>query len=121
MVILTISASDIRLKTHIKSTSQIALPLINSIQLKEFTWKGSGKHQSIGFIADELEKLDPGLTYGGGETTKCVDSFYLQGYEVKAIQELSEENTHLKEIILSLEEEIEHINNKIKKMEESLC
>lgn len=115
------SASDIRLKSHIKSTSQIALPLINSIQLKEFTWKGSGKHQSIGFIADELEKLDPGLTYGGGETTKCVDSFYLQGYEVKAIQELSEENTHLKEIILSLEEEIEHINNKIKKMEESLC
>lgn len=115
------SASDIRLKTHIKSTSQIALPLINSIQLKEFTWKGSGKHQSIGFIADELEKLDPGLTYGGGETTKCVDSFYLQGYEVKAIQELSEENTHLREIILSLEEEIEHINNKIKKMEESLC
>ena len=113
--------SDIRLKTHIKSTSQTALPLINSIQLKEFTWKGSGKHQSIGFIADELEKLDPGLTYGGGETTKCVDSFYLQGYEVKAIQELSEENTHLREIILSLEEEIEHINNKIKKMEESLC
>ena len=115
------SASDIRLKSHIKSTSQTALPLINSIQLKEFTWKGSGKHQSIGFIADELEKLDPGLTYGGGETTKCVDSFYLQGYEVKAIQELSEENIHLREIILSLEEEIEHINNKIKKMEESLC
>lgn len=113
--------SDIRLKTHIKSTSQTALPLINSIQLKEFTWKESGKYQSIGFIADELEKLDPGLTYGGGETTKCVDSFYLQGYEVKAIQELSEENTHLREIILSLEEEIEHINNKIKKMEESLC
>ena len=113
--------SDIRLKSHIKLTSQTALPLINSIQLKEFTWKGSGKHQSIGFIADELEKLDPGLTYGGGETTKCVDSFYLQGYEVKAIQELSEENTHLREIILSLEEEIEHINNKIKKMEESLC
>lgn len=115
------SASDIRLKSHIKSTSQTALPLINSIQLRDFTWKGSGKHQSIGFIADELEKLDPGLTYGGGETTKCVDSFYLQGYEVKAIQELSEENTHLREIILSLEEEIEHINNKIKKMEESLC
>ena len=115
------SASDIRLKSHIKSTSQTALPLINSIQLRDFTWKGSGKHQPIGFIADELEKLDPGLTYGGGETTKCVDSFYLQGYEVKAIQELSEENTHLREIILSLEEEIEHINNKIKKMEESLC
>ena len=115
------STSDIRLKSHIKLTSQTALPLINSIQLKEFTWKESGKHQSIGFIADELEKLDPGLTYGGGETTKCVDSFYLQGYEVKAIQELSEENTHLREIILSLEEEIEHINNKIKKMEESLC
>ena len=115
------SASDIRLKTHIKPTSQTALPLINSIQLKEFTWKESGKQQSIGFIADELERLDPGLTYGGGETTKCVDSFYLQGYEVKAIQELSQENIHLNEIILSLQEEIEHINNKIKKMEESLC
>jgi len=40
------------------------LELINKIPLYEFDWKNSGKHQKIGFIADELEKIDPNLSIG---------------------------------------------------------
>jgi hypothetical protein len=52
-------------------------------------------HQECGFVADELEKLDPNLSIGGGYdedgsmNEKSVNDFYLLGYLTKAVQELS--------------------------------
>lgn len=90
------TTSDIRLKKDIQDTEIIdALSIINSIKVRSFNWKETNEHQKIGFVADELEKIDPKLAYGGGYTedgginTKVVDNFYLQGYVIKAIQELS--------------------------------
>ena len=40
---------------------------------------------------------------------KQVNSFYLQGYEIKAIQELSAENNRLKEKVSDLEKRIERL------------
>ena len=97
----TFTSSDIRLKKNIKDSKVEALPIINDIKIREFDWK-DGRHQSIGFIADELEKLDKALTIGGGYTDdnemsiKSVDTFYLLGYAIKAIQELSAEVKRLK-------------------------
>jgi len=96
-----VAASDIRLKDNIEDSTVEALPLVNKIKIREFDWK-DGRHQRIGVIADELEKLDDKLTVGGGysETgemnVKSVDTFYLVGYLVKAIQELSAEVATLK-------------------------
>ena len=96
------SSSDIRLKDNIMPTNITALPLIKNIKLKQFDWKLDSRHQSIGFIADELEKLDPHLVMGGGYdkdgtmNVKCIDDFYLLGYLTKAIQELSAEVESLK-------------------------
>ena len=94
--------SDIRLKENIKDTEVTdALDIINRIKIHQFDWKiydnENEKHQKIGFVADELEELDKKLTYGGGyldeeENHMCVkgvDNFYLMGYVVKALQELS--------------------------------
>jgi len=47
---------------------------------------------------------------------KSVDSLYLQGYEVKAIQELSQENQKLKNTILSLQGEIAIIKQKLEEL-----
>ena len=100
---LAIASSDIRLKDKIEDTFVTgALSVIEKIKMRQFDWKDSGKHQKIGFIADELEELDEHFVLagtGGYEkekdengasvmNVKCVDTFYLQGYEVKAIQEL---------------------------------
>lgn len=98
------STSDIRLKKNISKTEITnALSIINSIKLRSFDWKETNEHQKIGFVADELEEIDSKFAYGGGETeegninVKVVDTFYLQGYIVKALQELSSQVSVLKQ------------------------
>ena len=104
------SESDIRLKQNIHDTEIKALDTINQIQVRQFDWKKSQTHQKIGFIADELEQIDPNLSIGGGYDeegsfdTKSVNTFYLQGYEVKAIQELYQQIQNLKEQIKQLKQ-----------------
>lgn len=111
-------SSDIRLKKNLgKVEIEDALSLIEEIKLHSFDWKSDGSHQKIGFVADELEQLDDRFSYGGGEdengkpTYKSIDTLYMLGYTVKAIQELSEENKLLKKEISSIKEELMEIKN----------
>ena len=105
------SSSDIRLKENIEDSTVDALPLVKQIKIRAFDWKDDReyKRQNIGMVADELEQLDPRLAVGGGYdedgnmNIKSVDTFYLSGYLVKAVQELSKENQELKERIKRLE------------------
>lgn len=98
---VTVSSSDKRLKENIQDTQIEALPIINQIKIREFDWK-NGDHQKIGVVADELEEIDERLAVGGGYdedgnmNVKSVDTFYLVGYLVKAVQELSDEVERLK-------------------------
>ena len=99
--------SDIRLKENIEDSEVNALELVNRMQVRQFDWKIGG-HQNIGFVADELEKIDPNLTLGGGYdengemNVKQINTPYLLNYAVKAIQELSEtvknQNKHIEEL-----------------------
>lgn len=99
---ISTSSSDIRLKENICDTKVSALPVINSFKLREFDWKNGDGHQKIGMIADEVEEIDPKLAVGGGYdengemNIKTIDTFYLIGYLVKAVQELSAEIEELK-------------------------
>lgn len=87
--------SDIRLKENIENSEVNALELMNRMQVRQFDWKIGG-HQNIGFVADELEEIDPNLTLGGGYDengemdVKQINTPYLLNYAIKAIQELSE-------------------------------
>ena len=108
---ISVSSSDIRLKENISDCEiDSALDVLNMIKIRSFDWKNNEySHQKIGFVADELETIDTRFSVGGGMDSegrmniKCVDSFYMLGYVVKAIQELSEENKKLKERIKKLE------------------
>ena len=105
--------SDIRLKKNVTDTEiKSALDTINKIKVRSFDWKATNKHQKVGFIADEIEQVDDAFTTGGGYdekgnmSPKSIDGFYLQAYEVKAIQELSKlvddlkkENAELKKMV----------------------
>ena len=89
------STSDVRLKENVKDCAIDAMELIRKIKMHQFDWKESRVHQKIGMIADELEELDDKLAYGGGYDNgaldpKQVNTFYLMGYVVKAIQELAD-------------------------------
>lgn len=108
-----ISGSDIRLKKNIgKCEVNDALSVINQIECHSFDWRCDGEHQTIGFIADELEEIDEQFAIGGGYDAngemriKSVNTFYLQGYEIKAIQELHAEIKALKGRIQELQSKI---------------
>ena len=106
----TSQVSDIRLKENIESSETDALETVNRMKVRQFDWKErmGGWHQNIGFVADELEEIDPNLALGGGYDEngemdiKQINSPYLLNYAIKAIQELStkvdEQEKHIKEL-----------------------
>lgn len=99
--------SDIRLKKNIKNSKIKALEAVGLMQVRQFDWK-NGWHQDIGFVADELEEIDPNLALGGGYDEngemdiKQINAPYLLNYAIKAIQELSvtvkEQSCKIKEL-----------------------
>lgn len=102
--------SDIRLKENIANSETDALETVNRMKVRQFDWKErmGGWHQDIGFVADELEEIDPNLALGGGYDEngemdiKQINSPYLLNYAIKAIQELSakvdEQEKRIKEL-----------------------
>lgn len=102
--------SDIRLKENIENSETDALETVNRMKVRQFDWKErmGGWHQNIGFVADELEEIDPNLALGGGYDengemdVKQINSPYLLNYAIKAIQELSakvdEQEKRIKEL-----------------------
>lgn len=102
--------SDIRLKENIEDSETEALEAVNRMKVRQFDWKErmGGWHQNIGFVADELEEVDPNLALGGGYDEngemdiKQINSPYLLNYAIKAIQELSakidEQEKRIKEL-----------------------
>ena len=82
-------SSDRRLKTNIKKTTKKCLPIINSIEMVQFDWKNSGKHEELGLIAQQAMKHIPKMAH-------LIDNYYTVDYTkvvpflIKAVQELSE-------------------------------
>ena len=109
--------SDIRLKENIKNSKTDALKTVNRMKVRQFDWKKErgGWHQNIGFVADELEEIDPNLALGGGYDengemdVKQINVPYLLNYAVKAIQELSDIVKEQGCKIRELEEELDGI------------
>lgn len=105
--------SDIRLKENVKDSKVEALETVNRMKVRQFDWKKGG-HQNIGFVADELEEIDPNLALGGGYDengemdVKQINTSYLLNYAIKAIQELSatvkEQGCKIKELEEKLDE-----------------
>ena len=105
-----LAVSDIRLKENVKNSETDALETVNRMKVRQFDWKErmGGWHQNIGFVADELEEIDPNLALGGGYDEngemdiKQINSPYLLNYAIKAIQELSakvdEQEKRIKEL-----------------------
>lgn len=116
---LALASSDIRLKDNVKDSEVTAMDLIKKIKVRQFDWNNNNQngylmntHQDIGFVADELEALDERLAIGGGVddegemNVKTVDTFYMLGYVVKALQELEETVEQLQEENRTLKEKL---------------
>ena len=126
---VTLSSSDVRLKTNIADSTINALDVINKIRIREFDWtdEREDKHQVIGMVADEIEKLDKKFAVGGGYTEdgcmniKSVDTFYLTGYLTKGIQELNGKVDGHDDRIAALERENKELRKEIEELKKEIA
>ena len=82
--------SDKRLKTWIDDTKiNDALDRINKIKHREYYWKSDNKFTPIGYVAQELEEIDPRMVVHTKDDQYGFNSTYIQALMSKAIQELS--------------------------------
>ena len=99
--------SDKRLKKNIKKSNVEALPLLRKIIHKSFEWKNQKGKIELGYIADELQKINKNFVFEVGEKKiKQISEVALIPYLSKAIQELDEENQDLRKRIKKLEDMI---------------
>lgn len=114
---IKVTTSDARLKNNIASTKVTnALQQLLKINHREFNWKSSGEYTDIGFIAQELETINPRLVMKpvSNDGYYEIDTFYMTSLITKSIQEmyaeLKEENYKLKNELDSLKK-LYKVNN----------
>ncbi len=99
-------SSDKRLKENIVESQYDALEKILKIHHKEFDYK-DGVHVKIGYIADELEVVDPDFIFEvGEEKMKQPQISTIIPVITKAIQEQEQEILKLREELLILKKDV---------------
>ena len=113
------SVSDERLKTNVKPTKINALETLNNIEMVEFNWIKNGEFEKIGAIAQQVQSVEETLVVND-TSDKNNPSDYLRisyyntiPYLIKAIQELSQENTNLKSQLNEMNERLTKLEDKI--------
>lgn len=103
-------SSDKKIKKNIKNSSACALDIIKKIKHKEFVKKDDGKHYSIGYIAQDMEKIDPNFVIKrpADPKRKIEERYYINELPIiatlsKAIQEQQEQINKLQSKIEKLE------------------
>lgn len=104
--------SDQRLKINVKPTKVKALDTLNNIEMVEFNWRKDNKFEKIGAIAQQVQSVDKDLVVHDMDDKQTYNDYLRINYYdtipylIKAVQELSEENTNLKLRLQKLEDKI---------------
>ena len=111
------TTSDASLKKDIRPCAYKALDLINDFKFKSFNWEHREQLEKkpfteIGLIAQDVEKINKNFVTMAGEY-KTLNQFNLLTYSLKAIQELSQENTNLKSQLKEMNERLTKLEDKI--------
>ena len=107
------NSSDKNLKKNIKESSTSAIDIINQIRHVSFDWKSNNKHQKIGYIAQEMQKIDDTFTHynkfktaeGQEKEDWQINTLAVLATATKAIQEQQEQIEKIKKEIKKLKEE----------------
>ena len=114
---VTMSGSDKRYKSNIKPTEVNGLEIINNLKCYDYDIKlptdKESKHINCGIMAQDVEvhMNEAHLVYPNG--IQSYTPFEMQPYLIKAIQELSEENTNLKSQLNEMNERLTKLEDKI--------
>ena len=104
-------SSDKRIKENIQDSNANALEIIKKIKHKQFYKKDDRKHYDIGYIAQDMEEIDPNFVIKREKTEYEEERYYINELPIiatlsKAIQELSQK--------------VEELENKLKEKEEKI-
>ena len=107
-----ITGSDIRYKEAIEAVPDV---LSRTLQLKPFSYyykdtRQVAQHKSIGFIAQEVEKLFPEMVYDIDGGYKGINYAGFAVVAIKAIQEQQEKIASLEERLQKLEAKLDAMN-----------
>ena len=114
---VTMSGSDKRYKSNIKPTEVNGLEIINNLKCYDYDIKlptdKESKHINCGIMAQDVEvhMNEAHLVYPNG--IQSYTPFEMQPYLIKAIQELSQENTNLKSQLNEMNERLTKLEDKI--------
>ena len=113
--------SDERLKTDVQPISY-GLDTVNSFRPVSYNWNEPDKYgsgRSIGLIAQEVGELVPEAVSAGGDEDKILSLDYQKLVPVltKAIQELSQENTALKQSLETATAQLQSIEQRLAALE----
>ena len=97
--------SDERMKHDISDTNLCGIDIVKSIRHRQFVWNDSNRHDEIGYIAQELNRINPSLVVAPefDNGMYCVNTLSLLAVSTKAVQELIAEVDTLKSRIDELE------------------
>lgn len=105
------STSDERLKENIQETKLNALERIKQLNHVEFDWKLTKEHEEIGYIAQELEKIDKNYVVKipnpqNDDVKYTVRELAILATTTKAVQELNEKVEKQEKLIQLLLEKL---------------
>ena len=107
--------SDRRLKSNIKKSTVNALEVLNKFETYSFTrtYREDSKDIELGIMAQDVKEhmKDAFVEHPDGYYT--YEPFEMQPYLIKAIQELSQENTNLKSQLKAMNERLTKLEDKI--------
>lgn len=103
-------ASDKRLKRRVKDSKYDALDTLRKIKHRQFIYRNTNEKVLIGYVADELQKLDPNMVFEvGPQKIKQPNPSVIIPILSKAIQELQE-------IIDKQDKRITKLEDQVKKL-----
>lgn len=115
--------SDRRVKKNIKNSSKKAIDIIKQIKHRQYEMKEDGRHIDIGYIAQEMEKIDSNFVLKREKTKEIEERYYINELPVMAtlskaiqeqqelIEELQEKDKQKDELIKQLERRLEVLEN----------
>lgn len=100
--------SDRRLKSNIKKSTVNALEVLNKFETYSFTrkYREDVKDIELGIMAQDIKEYMPDAFVDHPAGYYTYEPFEMQPYLIKAIQELSQENTNLKSQLKSMNERL---------------
>lgn len=105
------NSSDKKLKKNISKANIKAIDKIKQIKHKQFDWKQSNQHQEIGYIAQEMKKIDN--TFVHHQKLKCEDGTEKEDWQINLLSVLATATKAIQE----QQEQIEELQKRIDKLE----